>query len=420
MKRRAALWALLVICVFFLCWTLVLLFQALQKIDFRLSSSFSAPAIAVVLLSLTLLLIGVVINEAIYQLRRETLRNGFIATRIAWLVGLVASNASAMSVAATSSPTIATPISTSVSPIAAVSVLAHIERRRREQIRTRSEPGPLTDTEMEQLREIRKAAARINHPSVLNLPIPNDHTCHELLRAVDRVAPSTILKPDCTIEAKWIVEVKVFGYPMVVSNNGAVAEFRKKRALELITWLSLNRNRSRRSAARTAMWDIDISDSAFATVVSDMRRALRDLDATHDLNEWAPTTYSDDLPLSPLVVTDADCLRIAHRRFSNSNGRDCAELVRVLKGIRDVPFAGTTYSWADLDGTTTRLIISAVEVCSDVARVACEQHNKELLSIAVSAGLRVLPGCEELLEIQDQYLALSYNRRVKSDFHRNA
>ena len=411
MKRRAALWALLVICAFFLCWTLVLLVQTFQKINFRLTSSFSAPAIAVLLLSLTLLLIGVVINEAMYQLRCETLRNGFIATRIAWLVGLVASNASAMSVAASSSPTIATPISTSVSPIAAVSVLAHIERRRREQIRTRSDPSPLTDTEMEQLRDIRNAAARVNHPSVLKLPIPNDHTCHELLRAVDRVAPPTILKSDCTNEAEWIVEVKVFGYPMVVSNNGAVAEFRKKRALELITWLSLNRNRSRRSAARTAMWDIDISDSAFATVVSDMRRALRDLDPSHDANHWLPATYSDDLPLSGLVITDADRLNVAYRQFTCSMGEESAELCDVLRGIRDVPFAGTNYAWADLDGTTTRLVIAAVDICTNIAAFATEQKNAELLTLAVGAGLRVLPGCEELLDIQNRHLSQSFGRR---------
>jgi two-component SAPR family response regulator len=233
------------------------------------------------------------------------------------------------------------------------------------------------------------------------------------MRGVDRVAPSRKDEKDHQSPTKWAVEVKVYGYPMVISSHGEIAEFRKKRALELLTWLTLNRDRARRSAARTALWEFDVTDSSFSTVVSDMRRALREISKGHETEQWVPTTYSDELPLSSLVVTDADRLRIAHSNFLSSDGSEFDELMKVLKGVRDVPFAGTNYGWADLDGSTTRLVISAVNICTEVAEVAHNKQNDELLHSAVSAGLRVFPGCEELLDIQDRYLANSFTRRIK-------
>ena len=159
------------------------------------------------------------------------------------------------------------------------------------------------------------------------------------------------------------------------------------------------------------MWDIDISDSAFATVVSDMRRALRELNTSHDAAQWLPATYSDDLPLSPLVVTDAERLNFAFQQFKESAGKKSEEVRGVLRGIRDVPFAGTSYAWADLDGTTTRLVITAVDICTEVAETAAALGDTELLTLAVTAGLRVLPGCDELLELQNRHLAQSFARR---------
>ncbi len=410
MKKRIPLWALLVSCVAFTAYTTAFILRQVRAwANHGLFHARPAGQVIIILLTVTItFLVLTLFNETLYELRKNSSQNGFVATRIAWLVGLVAANANAATLSSSSPTTQAVPITGSVSPVAAVSLLAHIERRRREQIREQHLPDKLTEPEMQQIHELRRTAIRSTHPCVVKSDSLTTHLPPDLVTAIERRSTRRATDVD---ELKWVVEVRVFGYPMVVSTDGSIAEFRKKRALELITWLSLNRDRARRSAARTAMWDIDISDSAFATVVSDMRRALRELQPSQDANSWLPATYSDDLPLNELVVTDVDRLDFAFRQFKKSGGRESVQLQDVLRGIRDVPFAGTSYGWADLDGTTTRLVITAIEICTEVSKTAAQLGNTELLTLAINAGLRVLPGCEELLELQNQHLLHTFARR---------
>jgi two-component SAPR family response regulator len=199
--------------------------------------------------------------------------------------------------------------------------------------------------------------------------------------------------------------VHLFGYPLVRNKEGLTAEFRKKRALELLTWLSLNRDRARRSAARTAMWEIAINDSTFSTVVSDMRRGLSVLGSSMATDSLVPITYNDDIPLSVHVMSDADILADALHMFQQDESY-ADDLLNCLQWLRDVPFAGTSYSWADLDGSTTRLVILGVTAATEVARWAIEHQNTDALTSAVRAGLRVMPGNEELLELQRSALEL--------------
>ena len=323
---------------------------------------------------------------------------------LAWVTGLIAMNASGVSAA---SPHSVSSRSVSLdgvlSPIAASAVLSHIIRRRREQLAHRVLPDVLTVAESEALGRIQEQARHnINfqtdtHELVLTPDV------HSLLIGVERVCPVSVRREVSEPPHPWLVEVKLFGYPMAVSVDGSVAEFRKKRSLELLTWLTLNRDRARRTAARTAMWDIDVSDASFSTVVSDLRRALRD--AVHDRDDinFLPTTYSDELPLSHLVVTDADRLQSEYEQFMESH-LVTDELRRLLGGMRDIPLAGTTYSWADLDGTTTRLVMSALVITADIARVCLDTGVISDALLATAAGLRVFPGCEELLDLQQQCL----------------
>ncbi|MCX6601997.1 MAG: hypothetical protein NTV52_00175, partial [Acidobacteria bacterium] len=149
----------------------------------------------------------------------------------------------------------------------------------------------------------------------------------------------------------------------------------------------------------TAMWDLDIADSTFSTIVSDMRRGLVEIDRQFSRSDWAPTTYSDDLPLSVRVITDDVLMAQALETF-RKDSKDSYEIVRALSHVRDVPFAGTSYSWADLDGTTTRLVILAITAAMEVASWALATGDMAAFEIAVTAGLRVFPGHEELLGLQ--------------------
>jgi two-component SAPR family response regulator len=206
------------------------------------------------------------------------------------------------------------------------------------------------------------------------------------------------------------VVVRLYGFPKVENVNGDEAMFRKSRALELLVWLSLNKERPRRSAARTALWEYAVSDATFCTVISDMRRGLQELSPRKSSTDWFRPTYTDAISMDTQLVTDAELImhRLEEFRRDTSTWKRLAD---VLMTIRDAPFAGTEFSWADLDGSTTRLTILAIEASGELARWARDTGDTSLALRATSAGLKVLPGCEELLEIEQSFLpAVSTSR----------
>lgn len=210
------------------------------------------------------------------------------------------------------------------------------------------------------------------------------------------------------------VMVRVYGYPTVETSDGSTAVFRKNRALELLVWLALNKERPRRSAARTALWEYAVSDATFSTVFSDMRRGLQEISPRSSTTDWFRPTYTDAITIDSELVTDAEMLGRSLERFRQDESTWPA-LADMLFSIRDAPFAGTGFSWADLDGTTTRLTILAIEASSTLANWARGRGDITLALQATSIGLRVLPGCEELLEIEQSFLpSVSFSRSRRS------
>lgn len=200
------------------------------------------------------------------------------------------------------------------------------------------------------------------------------------------------------------VVVRLYGFPLVESSQGVLAQFRKARALELISWLVLNRDRMRRSAARTAMWEMNCTDATFSTVVSDLRRGLTDLTSSSS-DEILPITFSDELPLADSVCSDFDLLVHHQGGFRHAPEKHRQDVVALLRGVRDLPFAGTSYMWPDLDGSTTRLVVTAVSAAQDLATWAIGAGDTEALMVSTTAGLRLLPGDEQLLDLQRSHLA---------------
>ena len=284
----------------------------------------------------------------------------------------------------------------------AAAVVAHVLTRRREQMRTRRLPDRLSPDETLALgRFVADSTTARGATEEVDLSAVADPAVRLVLDAVDRPVRSSEM---AGVVGEWSALLRVYGAPRVETADGQLIEYRKSRALELTAWLAFNRDRRSRSAARTAIWDIEISDATFTTVVSDLRRALSTVDNSTSGGDWLPTTYTDEIELSGRLVTDADLLRSTYAAFERCPGVE-SDLYGALVLVRDVPFAGTRWSWADLDGTTTRLVILAVDASIAAAEFALDVGRADLLEIATTAGFRVMPGCPELVAIQQSFLS---------------
>ena len=207
----------------------------------------------------------------------------------------------------------------------------------------------------------------------------------------------------------WLVLVKVIGPPIVVTSKGDRVFFDKGKALELLVWMTEHRETSTRSAARTALWDGEVKDSTFSNVVSDVRRSLNSMGISPD-EDWIPRTFTDELPLHPGILTDAQLLESATRRFECDRERYPEELIGYLRGVRNLPFSGADYAWADGEGITTSHVIKVVKAAVLVGEYAIERNDEDLLFMATERGLRVLPGHEELVSLRMRSHARNGNR----------
>jgi hypothetical protein len=364
----------------------------------------------VLVLATSLLMFQLLIVGRSHSVLRGSLR--LVNRPLTWLsASLVFSPLTQHSSSAATHQTEGIPATGVISPTIAAGALAHILRRRREQIQQMTTPDRLTESELQIMKQIQRCAQDAKVECAGTVDLMSNSEVVQVMRAVDRPLPDQTTQD--MVVTEWALVVKLFGYPVVENGAGDIAQFRKRRALELLTWLALNRDRSRRSAARTAMWDLDITDSTFSTIVSDMRRGLAEIDQHSQRSDWVPTTYSDELPLSIRVITDDVLMAQALESF-RKDSRNSSEIVKALSDVRDVPFAGTSYSWADLDGTTTRLIILAITAAMEVARWALAAGDMTTVEIAVTAGLRVFPGHEELLALQEQARRLCFKAGLHS------
>ena len=294
------------------------------------------------------------------------------------------------------SPAVTVPVSDLVAPAVAVSVLRRILETRRRQVSQfhRGEPHRLDDEENAVLSELIMQSQKNSPEKALpsdSIDLPD--RVNRLLDAVEEVSESSYPTPAVN-RADWVLIVRLIGEPVLEDRHGNRARFGKKKSMELLAWMSLNRERSTRSAARTSMWDIDVAGSTFSTIVSDMRRAMRQLAPSTVDVDWSPSTHSDSLPLSSLVVTDVDLLHAA------LEDPTVPGLVNALRLVRDMPFAGTSYLWADLDGSTTRIVIAVMKAVWLVLDMTSESDDVNAAGEAIAAGLRVMPGDPDLLSRQ--------------------
>jgi two-component SAPR family response regulator len=202
-------------------------------------------------------------------------------------------------------------------------------------------------------------------------------------------------------EPEWSLMVRVLGQVEVVSCDGEAVTFDRSKALELAVWLSQHRERPTRTAARTALWDLEVRAATFANVVSDARRAMARVAVPAHGEEWIARTLTEELPLHRLVVTDAELL--ASRVLA---ARSCPHEVAIevlrpgLELITGLPFSGTNYLWTDAEGHTSSLVLLATGAAIELAHRYLAVGDVDGVFWATGQGLKVLNGHEELIALR--------------------
>ncbi|MDJ0767996.1 MAG: LysM peptidoglycan-binding domain-containing protein [Ilumatobacter sp.] len=201
----------------------------------------------------------------------------------------------------------------------------------------------------------------------------------------------------------WSLLVRLLGPVEVMSPEGAVVEFERSKTRELVAWLATHRERSTRTAARTALWELDVRDATFANVVSEARRSLARLVEPPEGEEWVGRTHTDALPLHDLVRTDADVLEHAlDAALLQPPAQAIDTLSPAVDLIVGMPFEGTSYLWPDAEGLTSTLVLLATSAATELAAHCLSVGDIDGVFLATGRGLRVLPGHEELIGLRMQ------------------
>ena len=228
----------------------------------------------------------------------------------------------------------------------------------------------------------------------------------------DLDAPPTDADPAAdVVSLEHALVVRLLGPVSVESADGRAIEFERSKTKELIAWMATHRDRSTRSNARAALWELDVRDNTFSNVVSEARRAMARCVEPPDGEEWLARTMTDALPLHRLVVSDVDLVEHA---LVTARLQPPAQAIETLRGalgwIRSVPFEGTSYLWTDAEGITSALVLRAITLTTSLADHCLAVGDVDGVFEATSRGLQVLPAHEEMIAVRMRAHAKVGNR----------
>lgn len=197
----------------------------------------------------------------------------------------------------------------------------------------------------------------------------------------------------------WQALVRVLGPVEVVRPDDSEVVFRKSKSVELLCWLAFHRDRPTVSGARTALWDVDVRDATFHNVLSELRRGL----AAVGLSGSAGRSGKHLLFLDEGLVTDGDLLRVALDASERMPAEEaCRNLCEVLRLVRGLPFSSANFTWADAEGITSTLYWLVTRSVERVAALCEWDRTGQVLAVATTAGLRMAPGDEWFMELQQR------------------
>jgi hypothetical protein len=199
----------------------------------------------------------------------------------------------------------------------------------------------------------------------------------------------------------WSLMVRMMGTVDVVDVAGNSAHFERSKSLELLAWCVTHRGRSTRSAARTALWEMNVRDATFANVVSEARRATAALQPPHSGRDWVHRTLTEELVLDGGITSDVEVMRATLDQADLMGvGAVVAEVEAAIALIRGMPYEASNYLWPEAEGISSDLILIATSLATSLAMHHLAQGDVPGVFRATAAGLLALPGHEELIALR--------------------
>ena len=194
----------------------------------------------------------------------------------------------------------------------------------------------------------------------------------------------------------WQICVRIMGPVEIATRSWETLRFERSKSAELLTWLVMHRERPTRIAARTALWEVSIEDSTFNNVVSGVRRAIN-----QNGQNLLGKESNDVFRIGSEVITDVEILQIAIENAEIKGGdQDFLALREALELVRDLPFAGENFVWADTEGITSNVVLTIISGALLISDFYMSQQDLEGVFWATGQGLKALRGHEALIAMR--------------------
>jgi hypothetical protein len=194
----------------------------------------------------------------------------------------------------------------------------------------------------------------------------------------------------------WQICVRIMGPVEVANRSWETLRFERSKSTELLTWLVMHRERPTRIAARTALWEVSIEDSTFNNVVSGVRRAINQSGQNLLAKE-----SNDVFRIGSEVITDVEILQTAIQKVKINGGNDDFLALReALELVRDLPFAGENFVWADTEGITSNVVLTIITGALLLSDFYMSQQDLSGVFWATGQGLKALRGHEALIALR--------------------
>jgi hypothetical protein len=194
----------------------------------------------------------------------------------------------------------------------------------------------------------------------------------------------------------WKICVRLMGPLEVADRQWQTINFEKSKSAELLAWLVLHRDRPTRIAARTALWEMSVQDATFNNVISGVRRAINLDDQT-----LLTRGTKDVLRIRPEVVTDYDILQQSIQNARHvADDQSFSDVKMALELVRDLPFAGQDFVWADTEGITSNIVLTIVTGALMLAEHSMNKGDIDGVFWATGQGLKALRGHEALIALR--------------------